>query len=340
MAKGNIYRLNNGKTPQSWSLKQDEVGINTPDGFKFINYFPGSTSIFVDDEINKNRKTERVHFEFNDLDATEIIVPVENILLNKYMKAHPHFNVHYELFSEEISAERQLADFDKKEEALMAIRETNDLKIQATAMAINGMESFGWEALKCKAWLKEKALTDPDTILSKINAAGYESRYIAALAFYSGIVKEDLHKTKVTWNDETAGTILHLAKGEFGIVKLGEMLSVNDNESRLVLQEIGKRVDSGVATPSKSEAKVDTSVLDAKDAEIAALKAQLAAKPEPQPESELAKVTEEDTKNVDKAPEVEPTIEELQALYVEKFKKEVPPAFKNKVEWLKEKVKN
>jgi len=339
MAKGNIYRLKNGKTPNSWSLKQNEVGINVEgQGFKFINYFPGSNSIFVDD--NEKRKTEDVVFEFNDDNATELVVPVENVLLNKYLQAHPHFNVHFELFSEEISAERILADFEKKEEALMAIKETDDLKIQATAMAINGMESFGWEALKCKAWLKEKALTDPDAILSKINAPGYESRYVAALAFYSGIVKEDFHKTKVTWNDAIEGVILHLAKGENGIIKLGEMLSVNDNESRLVLQEIGKRVDSSVATKAKPEVKTDNSALAAKDAEIEALKAQIAAQANPAPVEDTAKlVTEEKTDTVG-GPAVEPTIEELHAAYVEKFKKEVPPNMKNNLEWLKEKTKN
>jgi hypothetical protein len=31
------------------------------------------------------------------------------------MKAHPYFGVHYEIFSEELDAQSQLDEFDKKE---------------------------------------------------------------------------------------------------------------------------------------------------------------------------------------------------------------------------------
>lgn len=336
-AKGNVYRLKNGKTPQSWGLKQAEVGISTPDGFKFINYFPGSSSIFVDDKDNEKRKPEQITFEFNESDATEIYVPIENVILNKYLQAHPWFNVHFELFSEYISAERKLAEFEMKEKALMLIKETGDVRIQATTMAINGMESFGWEPLTCKAWLKEKALTDPNTIIKRMEGPGYESRFTAALAFYSGIVKEDAHASKVVWNDETQGTILHLAKGEIGITKLGEMLAVNDNESRLVLQEIGKRVDiaqnrkadSANATPNNAE-------MIAANKRIAELEAQLAAK---NTVSEVAPAKEVKEEKKEEAPKGEPTIEELRDAYVEKFKKEVPPPMKNNLAWLQDKLK-
>jgi hypothetical protein len=54
-------------------------------------------------------------FEFNDFDATEVVVSENNLILNKYMKAHPWFGVYYEIFSEELDAQSQLDRFDKKE---------------------------------------------------------------------------------------------------------------------------------------------------------------------------------------------------------------------------------
>jgi hypothetical protein len=42
------------------------------------------------------------------------------------------------------------------------IKETDEFKVQI-ALAILGMEAFGWSSLKCKA--KLKALTNPSEIL-------------------------------------------------------------------------------------------------------------------------------------------------------------------------------
>jgi hypothetical protein len=44
------------------------------------------------------------------------------------------------------------------------IKETDEFKVQAIALAILGMEAFG-SSLKCKAKLKEIALTNPSEIL-------------------------------------------------------------------------------------------------------------------------------------------------------------------------------
>ena len=320
MNKGNIYRLKGEKKPLSFGLKQNEVGIEKPgEGFKFINYYPGSSSIFVDD--NKDRKVGKVTFEYNDLDATEIFVPVHNVILNKYLQAHPWFNVHYELFSEELDAQNQLNEFDRKEKALFLIKETNDFKVQAIALAILGMEAYGWSALKCKAKLKEIALSTPSVILDKVEASNYESKYLSALSFYSGIVKENNMNSAVVWNDEYQGVILHLAKGENGIAKLGELLSFNSEESRTILQEIDIRL--GNLKSIKEEKTVSKSKEDSNEAKLLAqieeLKAQLLKK--------------EDTKQDEGL-----TLEEAQKAYSEKFQKEVPYNKKNDLNWIKEKL--
>jgi hypothetical protein len=297
METGIIYRLKGGKTPLSYGLKQTEVGINKAgEGFKYINYYAGSDSIFVDD--NPNRKVTRLTFEYNDLDATELIVPTGNITLNRYMQAHPHFNVHYEIYSEELSSDAKLADFDKKEKALLMIKETDKFKIQAIALAIIGMESFGWSPKKCMAVLKEKALTTPEVILTKVESTNYESKYLSALAFFSFIVKENNLQNAVVWNDENEGVILHLAKGENGIQKLGELLSFNTPESKLVIQEIGIRINRLTVKKNSANITPEGTVID----------------------TEVM------------------TVEEAQLAYNIKFGEEAPRSYKNNLAWLTKKL--
>lgn len=316
--KGNIYRLK-GKTPNSWALRQKEVGITTEKGYRFMDYFPGGTSLLVDENVG--RKNLKIRFEFNGIDATEFIVPPGNTLLNEYLQKHPRFNIDYELFSEEISAERKLLEFEKKEIALNLIKETNDFKIQATAIAVFGMEAFGWPASKSLAQLKEKAFSAPDVIINKFEDQYYEARYLAALVFGTGIVQENSVNSAVIWNDSTKGVIVHLAKGENGLLKLGEFLAANTDESRLVLQEFGIRIDkANLSSPKKEQPKtssIDTAVLSAKDREIEELKAKLAELETPKELSAL---------------------EKAQIAYKEKFGKVPGPNVKDNLEWLLKKL--
>jgi hypothetical protein len=323
MNKGNIYRLKDGKTPLSYGLPQNEIGIVKPgEGFKFINYYPGSDSIYVDD--NKDRKVGKVTFEFNDLDATEVVVSEHNLILNRYMKAHPYFGVHYEIFSEELDAQSQLDEFDKKEKALFLIKETDEFKVQAIALAILGMEAFGWSSLKCKAKLKEIALTNPSEILEKVESTNYESKYLSALSFFSGILRENNMNSAVVWNDENQGVVLHLAKGENGIAKLGELLSFNTDESRLILQEIDIRLEK--LNPKKEVKKVAKQEVDSSAllAEIAELKAMLAQKNKVET-------------STDKGDNI--GLEVAKKDYLEKFEKEVPVNKKNDLPWILERLK-
>ena len=349
MSRGTIYRLKNGN-PNSWALKQKEVGITVPGkGFKYINYFEGGESIFVDE--NKDRTPKKIMLEDNGMGHTEIIVPNENILLNTYLQKHPWFKLHFEIYSEEETEEKKLAEFELREEALDLIREKNDIEIQAIALAINGYESesYGWTPNKSRAWLKQTAFETPKLILDKTNSNSYESRYFSAMAFYTGIVRENNHKNRVVWNDDAEGTIAYLAKGENGIDSLAKILGEATEESRLVIQEISNRIDkleNNSTKPASKEVitpKVDNSKeLSEKDAYIKELEARLAKKeeedakaaaikPEPSVEEDLEEIEEEKE-------EVVMTLEEAQKAFVEKFKKNVPPRFTNDLEYITKKL--
>jgi len=238
----NVYRLIGSKTPLSWGLKQHEVGILDNGVYRFINYFKGSSSIFVDDDANKNRKPTKITFEFNDDKHTEFYANKGDVMLNKYLQAHPAFGIDYELFSEDVSNQKKLDDFDKKERALELIKSADDFETQARAMAVFGNSAYGWDAIKSKAELKERAFTDPDSIINKFSAKDFESKYLAALAFSAKIITENQFNNAVIWNDEYKNTIVPLAVGENGIEKLGDLIASGTDEARTLIQEIGKRI--------------------------------------------------------------------------------------------------
>jgi len=249
MGKQIEFRLTEKRTPASWVLNSATNGgytVKPGFGSKLINYFPGSDSIFVEDQ-KSDVKAKEVEFTYNDTlsdPATSILVDENNTSLLNYLKAHTFFNHHYYIHNEEQLAENKLANFDKIEKAFSLIKETEDLKIQAMALAIFKEDAFGWSAIKCKAELKEKATTNPDKIINAVESDKYESTYLSALAFYSGIVKDDQLKSAVVWADEDQNVIVRTAVGENGITKLGEFLSTESEQSTLVLQEIGNRINN------------------------------------------------------------------------------------------------
>lgn len=332
-----IFRLTEGRTPASWSLKGG-MAVKEYEGLKYIGYYKGSASIFVDDNTD-DRPQEEVVFEYNDVlsdPATQIEVPVSNKNLIEYLKAHAYFNLQYKIHNLDALAEEKLESFDKTERALAFIREEDDVKIQAMALAIFKSAAHGWSVVKCKAELKEAAIKKPDTIINAIDDVNYESNYLAGLAFFSGILTENNLHTAVVWNDGTNGEVIKLALGENGIQKLGDLLAVQTEESRILLQEIGNRIakktnvkNSAVTatTPNKTEEEIRAE-------ERAKVLAEIAAEKTFVPETS-ATVVDEKAVKPDLSPE---SIEELQAQYKVKFETEVPPRYKNDALWIKTKL--
>lgn len=315
-----VYRLKK-KTPLSWTLKQKNVRIaKEGEGLKFINYYPGGSSIYTDD--NKDREPATIEFEKNDLTGfTEIQVDDANILLNNYLKAHPWYGKMYEVFSPEIAAQRKNEDFDKKEKALALLKESDDLKIQAKALAILGNKAYGWSPVRCMSELRDTAWSNPDVILEKFNDPQYHSLYIASLAMIKGIVKSNPGQTAVVWNNEDAGVIVHVATGEEPIKKLSALLAETTERSRVLLQEISQKVDE------KTKA-VSIQKDDEKDREIAELKRQLAEATKKYSGETVEK------KEVSDKPYEEMELEELQAAYEAKFEKNLSFKYANDRDWI------
>ena len=342
-----IFRLNlQGKTPSTWAIPQSNVMARKDDkGNKFIDYYPGQDSCFVEDIQAKNkdlRPSKVPLFEYSvSSKQTELAVDEQNVALIRYLKTHPWFGVKYSIFSKDGQAKKDLSEFENVEKALELIKESDELKVKAISMAIFGLSSFNKSYTQCAAELKAKAIKDPIVIIQAMEAPNYETKYVAGLAFVSGIIKLNPTHTAIVW-DDNEGVILHVAQGENGLDKLTNFLTNESKEAQVLLQEFNTRLERKERMVARSEDA--DKVISEKDAEIAALKKQLEdAKKANENKIEAPKtkdvdVVDEDENEEDENIENVSVLEQLQNDYKEKFGKEAPIAYKNNETWLAKKL--
>jgi len=320
----NVYRLKTGKNFGTYLVQPcliEKEGV----GLQWANYYPGGKSIWVDE--NEKLVAEPITFmgEEDGLNPCEIQIPKKNKLQNDFIQKHSDYNINFELYSEELVAEKQIAEYNKVDQAFAIIKESNDTKLKAKSLAILGMEAYGWSLAKVKATLTKLAIENPSKIIDKCEESDYKGKYLAAMAIYSNVVKQNDMGSAVVWNSGLEGVILELAKGEQPIEKLGEFLTRSTNESLTVLQTIGEKIDEinakalEVAVPEVAESE--------KDKEIAKLKAMLSAMQEP---SEEVKDYVRFIGGLD--------LKGTQDEYVKRFTN-LPPAQSKNIQWLKNKLK-
>ena len=318
----NVYRLKTGKNMGMFSVPAcliEKEGV----GLQWANYYPGGKSIWVDENEKLTSETQWFEGEEDGLNPCELQVSKTNKILNEFLQRHPFMNNKFELYSEEIVAERQIAEYNKVDQAFAIIKESDDTKLKAKSLAILGMEAYGWSLAKVKATLTKLAIENPSKIIDKCEESDYKGKYLAAMAIYSNVVKQNDMGSAVVWNSGLEGVILELAKGEQPIEKLGEFLTRTTNESLTVLQTIGEKIDElnarvlEVAVPVVAESE--------KDKEIAKLKEMLAAMQQPETTDYVKFVAGLDLKGT-------------QDEYVKRFNS-LPPAQKANITWLKNKLK-
>lgn len=337
-----IFRLNlQGKTPSTWAIPQSNVMAPKDNkGNKFIDYYPGQDSCFVEDIQAKNkdlRPSKVPLFEYNvSSKQTELMVDEQNVALINYLKTHPWFGVKYSIFSKDGQAQKDLSEFENVEKALELIKESDELKVKAISMAIFGLSSFNKSYTQCAAELKAKAIRDPQVIIVAMEAPNYETKYVAGLAFVSGIIKLNPTHTAIIWDDND-GVILHVAQGENGLDKLTNFLTNETKEAQVLLQEFNTRLERKERMVARSE-DADKIISD-KDAEIAELKRQLAESTKntaPIVTEKVVNVLGEEEEEEDS--KVKSTLEQLQEDYKLKFKSEVPIRYKNDEVWIAKKL--
>jgi hypothetical protein len=330
MANTIKFRLITGKKEGTYTLRGGKATKNGK--LKFIGYFPGGDSHFVEDNKDNDIQEESVVFRYNDIlndPAVEIDVNEDDDVLLSYLKSHALFGRHFIIYNEDEVANRKSKESDKVFEALRLISEATEVEAKAMAVAIFGMKYFSESNSICVADLKEQARTSPGFILDKYNADTYTSIYMAAYAYTAKIVKNTDDNTAVVWNDANEGQIVHVATGQLPLDKLAEHLRSNDGEA--TLQEIGKKIQSTV-TKKESTEENSSKIISEKDDEIAKLKAQLAAqKTNSVPSNkEVIGMSEENLQALE--------LEELQEEYIKVTGKGLPPAQKTDKSWLIKKI--
>lgn len=311
-----IYKLKNGKSKGDWQLPLTDILVerikdSKKVGLRKLKFVPGTNSFWKED-LSGDLVPQQIWFTNGKLS-----VPKEDTLLNGLLQIHPFFNKFFELFDKEAESKRKLEALKATDEVLLLINEADKDKIIATAIAVFKQQAIGWNEFDCELQLRELAKEKPKKLSDALKNKTYSSSYLGALAFGKGIVRTNLGKTAIIWNDTTEGVIAKLAKGQSGVMVLGEFLSKRTDESELVLQAIGEKIDE----KSMNIPKKETSGESEKDKEIAALKKQLA-------EATKEKDTNDNSELV-----------ALQEKYKEKFEvDDVPARFKNNTEWISKKL--
>lgn len=343
-----IYRLKNGRTPESWELPLRNIILprkNPQTGFsedRLMHYLPGAPSIWAEDYKGDKKPIPAVYFENGILEVNET-----DVLLIEILAKHRFNNVHYELYDNDALAQNKLGDFELKDQASELVNTSDDIQIKALALVLIGPETFAWSPIRCKAELKEKAFTNPKQIIDEADKPNYDVKYLVGLAYLQDIIKDNTGQTAVIWSD-TQAVILPIAVGENGVDKLTEFLSSNTEAATVTLQTIRQKSDAKtgakievkaaeVVIPAVTEDKSKEIIAD-KDKEIAELRAQLAQKntadapvnTDTYTDSGKAELEEEE-ETAEDAPK---TIEQLQADYKAKHSKDAPVNKKNDAKWL------
>lgn len=335
-----IFRFNeNGKTPSTWSLKQESVmAVKEGKGKKFIAYYPGADTCFVEDIKNKDLKPSKVPlFKFNpSTKHTELSVDSTDTALIRYLKTHPWFGSKYIIWSKESDAANRINQFDKIEKALDLIRESNDIRVKAIALAVLGLNAFSKSASQCIADLKQKAFDKPDEVISAMEAPNYENKYLSGLSFASGIIKTNHTSTAVVWSNND-GIIFSLATGENGVDKMADYLTRSNDESIALMQELQLRIDEALQKDLDKEDQ--SALLSEKDKKIAELQKQLASHNTAASALDTGNGTD-DGKQTDSQDLNNLTLEDASRMYSEKTKENIPLRYKNNLEWIISKLKD
>lgn len=335
-----VFRLTlAGKTPSTWAIAQNSVMAQKENkGNKFIAYYPGEDSCFVEDIQAKNKDLQSAEvplFKYNpNTKFTELAVDENNKALINYLTTHPWYKKMYKIVSKDLEASEDLENFKKVEKALELIKESDELKTKAIAMAVFGLNSFYKTYTQCAAELKASAIRKPQSIIEAMELPNYETKFVAGLAFVSGIIKLNQTHSAIVWTDNE-GVILHVAQGENGLDKLTSYLTNETKEAQVLLQEFSARLNKKQSVVPQEDV---SKVISEKDAEIAALRKQLEEAKKADVVETKEEVVEETEYTEDVSEETTKSIDDLRAEYKEKFSYEVPIRYKNDINWIAKKL--
>ena len=322
-----VFQVKKG-SPTSWRVPQKEQMAIKPgtNERKFIAYYKGLNTVFVEDVTNKDLKPSKVpDFVLNPTrNKCELRFDDSDSALLKYLTTHTGNGKLWEEYSEDIDSDRKLQKSSNVKKALDIVSDTDELRIKALGLAIIGIETFGKSVKVIRAMLEEKAIESPKFVIDASSDPLYEKKIISSLAIASGIVKTNDTMTSLVWGDNR-GIILNIATGEDYIEKLAKYINESNPQSQSILQEIGSRQKS-----MKFNNESDSSKLSAVEQENERLRKEIEAL-----KGQSSQTVVAPSEDLDGVPE---EIVRARTLYLEKFGKEVHWSKKNDYDWMMKKI--
>lgn len=241
----NTYVLVESRMNPSWQLRQNNVLVEDGNsGLKRIRYARGANTIF-DDEIPEMLKTTPIDFVEGKFEA-----PIADKVLNRYLKAHPEFNVKYKLLDPDKDAEEALEKIDLVDEAKSKLKSlSKDKQIALAAVIFGDRYIRGWKDARIRLELN-KFLSDVDSemepgvsktqyFLNKVDDPHTEVQFLVLQALREEVIALSADKKSVLWKRD-GGIILHVAVGENPVKKMADLLISKEGET--TLQELGERL--------------------------------------------------------------------------------------------------
>lgn len=336
MGNYTTFRLKGNKKEGSYSIKKGKVYV---DGIlRNTSYRPGAKSIFDDENEKSKLKPQTVTFyQNNHLNdpAIEIIVNNNNGVLLDFIKTHHRYGIDFEIFDKNKQAKAQSERYDNIYMALDKVNYSDDNDIKAAAIAVLGMNYFTETVDVCRSVLKRRATEKPEEILNAYNHPQFENRFLVSLLFCRGIIRNNATNTAVLWGD-TGNTILTVVKGENSIERMTDYISLNNEDSQILLQAFGEKLDKQVkVAKSADKALADENAKLKKELEDAKKALAQAAKPATEPAKEPAKSDndqpEEQAKDL--------PLEEAAAKYKEMTGNDVPTKFSADAAWINKQLR-
>ena len=273
------------------------------EGLKRVHYIPGAPSIWADD-YRGDEKPVAVWFEDGYLDVD----PNDKNLLT-LLRRHPWMNKRWEQYDRQEEAARELKQMNLEERALERVNIADDTEAKANAAAIFGASALNWTPTIVRLELKKYARANPQELIDEMSSVDYHAKYAGALSLLRGALVVNATMTAITWED--GKVLLRVPAGQDPVKKLSEYLSQDDEETRLVLQELGERIKLH-RSPNKKKPDLEEAI------------------------NQLAEEMGDDQEEIDPAPEL--TLDEAHAMFKKQHKRNVPPKFKDDIEWIKSRL--
>lgn len=245
--KTRLYILTDEKKPASWQVRGRALIEDEKKGLREIIYIRGGHSIFKDD-YDKNIQLNATELWFED---GSLLVNPKDLLLVKYLEAHPDFKDKFKLDDPEADAVEKLKKIKMQDKVKAELIKLESFDALVQALARKDEQTLHLTPAQKELRCYEEGQKDPEKVLKALGDPKTETKYMVALAMQKGIIRLNTTKTNIIWGD-SQDVIIPLPLGQKPEDILSEFLFEPKGEGTMA--ELIKRVDVlGVVKAKKAK---------------------------------------------------------------------------------------